>query len=158
MTICMFVTNLSLRGQYPVIDPRRAAGAGPFNFGYALAQDGITITVARSSSLQPCEMQVDLVSMLQEPKDILAWNLFGDSFVDRIGSPGLGLPSTMKITKASTVEQGCGTGADTIVLRRKRPWPDGWVANYWFSRDGLRPVARRGMGSLRAVAARVSRP
>jgi len=77
-------------------------------------------------------MKVDLVSTLQEPKDVLAWNIFRNASVDRIGSSGLGLPATMTIRRASTVEAGCGQGADSIVLRRKHNFPVDWKAWYWF--------------------------
>ena len=77
-------------------------------------------------------MELELDTTLQEPKDILAWNLFTNSSVDRIGSPGLGLFTKMTIHKASTMEQGCGQGTDSVVLRRRHNAPIGWQAWYWF--------------------------
>src|SRR5947209_7471104 len=137
MTVCVGVQYLSLRGQYPVIDPWRVAGAGPYLFGYNLAWDGLVIEVARSATLPHCQMQVRLSTTLNEPKDILAWNLYGSTQTDRIGSPGLGLQSSMLVSSALPPSQACGQNTDTLVLRRKRPWPDGWTAFYWFPPQDL---------------------
>ena len=133
MTACISVTSLSSRGQYPVLDPRRVAGTGPFKFGYTLAADGIVIGVARDPSLSHCQMRVDLVSTLAEPKDILAWNLFANVSVDRIGSAGLGLPSSMTIRRSSSMGLSCGQGTDSVVLRRRDAPFSNWTAWYWFS-------------------------
>jgi len=119
-------------GKYPVLDPRRTAGPGPFRYGYNLAADGIVVGVARDSSLSSCEMRVDLLSMLEEPKDILAWNFCANADVDRIGSPGLGLPSSMKIRKAMSTGLGSGQGADTVFLRRRDNVFHNWTPWYWF--------------------------
>lgn len=137
MTGCIAVQYLSVRGQYPVIDVLRVAGPGPYRFGYALAHDGIRIDVARSAALSPCQMRVTLETDLNEPKDILAWNLYANSQQGRIGSAGLGLQASMVISSALASGQACGQNTDTLVLRRKRPWPDGWTAFYWFPPQDL---------------------
>jgi hypothetical protein len=138
VTVCISTTNLSLAGMYPVLDPRRTAGVASFRYGYALAHDGVIVTVARDPSLSACQMRVDLVSTLREPKDILAWNLSSSATIDRIGSPGLGLPTSMTIRRPfSGPAQTCGQGVDTLVLRRRRPFPDDWTAFYWFPPSDL---------------------
>ena len=119
-------------GKYPVLDPRRTAGTGPFRYAYNLAADGIVVIVARDSSLSSCEMRVDLLSTLAEPKDILAWNFCADADVDRIGSPGLGLPSSMTIRKSMSTGLGSGQGADTVILRRRDNVFHNWTPWYWF--------------------------
>jgi hypothetical protein len=120
------------RGKYPVLDRRRTAGPGPFRYGYNLAADGIVVGVARDSSLSSCEMRVDLLSTLAEPKDILAWNFCANAQVDRIGSPGLGLPSSMTIRKTMSMGLGSGQGADTVILRRRDAAFQNWTPWYWF--------------------------
>jgi hypothetical protein len=126
---------------YPVLDPRRTAGPGPFRYGYSLAYDGLIITVARSSSLSACQMQVDLLSTAPAPtesKDVLAWNLSTGTSIDRIGTPELGLPSSMTTRRPlSGPAHSCSQGADTLVLRRRRPLPDDWTAFYWFPPSDL---------------------
>ncbi len=135
MTVCISAggTNFSLRGQYPVLDPRRTAGSGPFRYGYVLAADGIGISIKRNPSLDSCEMRLTLKTTLVEGKDILAWNFFRNDLVGRIGSPGLGLSSTMKIRRSSSMGLPCGLGADTVVLRRRDAAFGNWTAWYWFS-------------------------
>jgi hypothetical protein len=120
------------RGKYPVLDPRRTAGPGPFRYGYNLAADGIVVVVARDSSLSPCEMRVDLVFALDEPKDILAWNFCTNTWVDRIGSPGLGLPASMTFSKPMSIGLASGQGADTVILRRRDAAFQNWTPWYWF--------------------------
>jgi hypothetical protein len=120
------------RGKYPVLDPRRTAGPGPFRYGYNLAADGIVVGIARDSSLSACEMRVDLVSTLAEPKDILAWNFCTNDLVDRVGSPGLGLPAAMTIRKPMSTGLSSGQGADTVILRRRDAAFSNWTPWYWF--------------------------
>ncbi len=120
------------RGKYHVLDPRRTAGAGPFSYGYNLAADAIVVGVARDSSLSPCQMRVDLVSTLAEPKDILAWNWSANSLVDRIGSPGLGFPASMTFRKPMSTGLVPGQGADTVILRRRDAAFQNWTPWYWF--------------------------
>ena len=137
MSACVRVSSIGLsnnfeRCKYPVLDPRRTAGTGPFRYGYNLAADGIVVGVARNSSLSACEMRVDLVSTLAEPKDILAWNFYANTWVDRIGSSGLGLPASMTIRKAASMGQSCGQGTESVILRRRDALGNNWTAWYWF--------------------------
>jgi hypothetical protein len=135
MTVCISAggTNFSLRGQYPVLDPHRTAGPGPFRYPYVLAADGIEIDVKRNPKLDGCEMRLSLKTTLAEGKDILAWNFFRNDLVDRIGSPGLGLPASMKIRRTVSMGLPCGQGTDTVVLRRRDAAFGNWTAWYWFS-------------------------
>lgn len=135
MTVCISAggTNFSLLGQYPVLDPHRTAGAGPWRYGYVLAADGIEIDVKRNGKLDGCEMQLNLTSTLAEGKDVLAWNFFRNDFVGRIGSPGLGLPASMKIRRTLSMGLPCGQGTDTVILRRRDAAFGNWTAWYWFS-------------------------
>lgn len=132
MTVCVGIQYLSLRGQYPVIDVRRVAGPGPYRFGYNLAQDSMVVDVARDATLSRCQMRVTLSTTLNEPKDILAWNLYSNTQMDRVGSAGLGISSSMLISSALRPGQSCGQNTDSIVLRRKLSWPFEWTAFYWF--------------------------
>jgi hypothetical protein len=136
MSACITITNLSSRGEYGVLDPRRTNGFGPGyerHFGYPLAADGLVVSVKRNRKLSGCEMRVALTTMLAEPKDILAWNFFSAGPVGRIGSPGLGFPSSMTITRSSSMGLACGLGTDTIVLRRRSQAFNNWQAWYLFS-------------------------
>jgi len=135
MSVCISAggTNFSLRGQYPVLDPHRTAGPGPFRYAYVLAGDGIEIEVKRSGKLDGCEMRLILKTTLAEGKDILAWNFFRNDLVGRIGSPGLGLPAAMKIRRTLSMGLPCGQGTDTVVLRRRDAAFGNWTAWYWFS-------------------------
>jgi hypothetical protein len=132
MSVCLAAQPLDYRSVYPVLDPRRTAGPGPFSYGYALCWDGIQIDVTRNASLLNCEMRIHLISALSEDKEIQAWNLFDNNFVDRIGSAHLGLPSNMTIMKAGLPTQPCAVGADTVVLCRYFAWPRGRTALYTF--------------------------
>ena len=136
MTACVTITNLSSRGEYSALDPRRTTGFLPGygrRFGYNLAADGIVVVLKRNPQLSGCEMRVNLTTTLAEPKDILAWNFFTADLVDRIGSPGLGLPSSMTIRRSSSMGLSCGQGTDTIVLRRRSQAFNNWQAWYLFS-------------------------
>ena len=136
MSACITITNLSSRGEYDALDPRRTPGFGPGyerNFGYPLAADGLVVSLKRNPKLSGCEMGVTLTTTLAEPKDILAWNFFSAGPVGRIGSPGLGFPSSMTITRSSSMGLSCGAGTDTIVLRRRSQAFNNWQAWYLFS-------------------------
>ena len=111
MTVCVTTNYLDPNSIYPVLDPRRTAGPGPYNYGYALAWDGIVITVARNPALSSCQMTIVFSSTLTEPKEIQAWNIFNNNFSDRIGSASLGLASAMTITRAWGPGRACGGGA-----------------------------------------------
>ena len=133
MTVCVTTNTLDYRSIYPVLDPRRTAGPGPYMYAYGLAWDGVQINVARSPLLTSCQMRVNFVDStnLSEDKEIQAWNLFNNDFVDRVGSAHLGLATTMPIRRTST----CGAGADTVVLCRYFAWPRGRTALYTFWPD-----------------------
>ena len=136
MSACVTITNLSSRGEYLPPDPRRTAGVGPGydrRIGAVLAADAMVISLKRNPKLSGCEMNVNLTTTLAEPKDILAWNFFKADLVDRIGSPGLGLPSSMTIRRSSSMGLSCGQGADTIVLRRRSQAFGNWQAWYLFT-------------------------
>ena len=49
MTLCLNNSSLGAEWLYPVVDPYRTAGAGPYNYGYVFAWDALTITVTRNS-------------------------------------------------------------------------------------------------------------
>ena len=132
MTVCITTNYLDPNSIYPVLDPRRTPGPGPYNYGYPLAWDGITITVARTPALSSCQMTVVFSSTLTEGKEIQAWNIFNNNFSDRIGSASLGLASSMTISRAWGPGRGCGVGADTLVLCRYFAWPRGRTALYSF--------------------------
>ncbi len=132
MTVCVTTNYLDPSSVYPVLDPRRTPGPGPYRYGYALAWDGIMITVARTPALSSCQMTIVFSSTLTEGKEIQAWNIFNNSFADRIGSAGLGLASSMNIRRAWGPGRACGAGTDTLVLCRYFAWPRGRTALYSF--------------------------
>jgi hypothetical protein len=75
-------------------------------------------------------MRVALVTSLREFKEIQAWNLFANNFVDRIGTaPGL---QTSMVIQRPTPGTNCGSGTDTLVLARYFAWPRGRTALYSF--------------------------
>jgi hypothetical protein len=135
MSACITTTNLSSMGEYPCPDPRRMAGGKGYNrfIGANLARDAMIISLKWNPNLSGCEMRVNLTTTLAEPKDILAWNFFKADLVDRIGSPGLGFPSSMIIRRSSSMGLSCGQGADTIVLRRRSQAFNNWQAWYLFT-------------------------
>ena len=125
MSLCITANALDSSSIYPVPDPRRTAGAGPFNYAYSFAWDSVSVTVDRSHPLSRCEMTVNFSSTLSEAKEIQAWNIFSNNFVDRIGSSSLGLQTSMLIRRAGTPGQTCGMDADTVILCRYFAWPRG---------------------------------
>jgi hypothetical protein len=130
MSVCVTTNYLDPQSIYPVIDPHRLAGSGPWEFGYALALDTVRITVERNPVLSRCEMRVSLTTTLTEGKEITAFNLFANNVVDRIGSAPTGVTATeMEIFKAG---QPCEAGADTVVLCRWYAWPRSLTAMYTF--------------------------
>jgi hypothetical protein len=131
MSVCVHTNYLDPRSFYPVPDPRRTAGSGRFAYGYALAWDAIAIYVERSSELSSCQMRVVLETTLHEAKEIQAWNLFADNFVDRVGTSA-GLEKEMVIRRAWGPGRPCGGGTDTLVLCRYFAWPRGRTALYCF--------------------------
>ena len=124
---------LALEGMYPVLDPRRTAGPGPHRYGYNLARDALVITVARNSDLGSCEMKVEFVSTLFEPKEIQAFNFYLNRFDQAVGSSA-GLSSSMTIRKR-TPQESCASGVDTLVLARQS-WGQR-KAFYWFPPEDL---------------------
>ena len=124
---CITTNTLDVRSIYPVLDPRRTAGGGPFAYGYNLADDGIEFDVNRLTGLPACEMFVNFSTSLTEGKLIQAWNLFNNNFTLSVGSSTLGLQNSMHIKKAS-----CTTGVDTIILCRDLGFPRGITAFYTF--------------------------
>ena len=124
---CITTNSLDFRSIYPVLDPRRTAGPGPFAYAYNLASDRVEFDVKRLTGLSACEMFVNFTTTLTEGKQIQAWNIFNNNFVQSVGSSGLGLQNSMHIMKAS-----CGAGVDTIILCRDFAWPRGMTALYTF--------------------------
>jgi hypothetical protein len=136
VTGCVVTTSLGWQWFYPVFDPYRTAGPGPYHYGYLFAWDGVEVTVTRNfSSLDRCRMRVELSSSLPEIKEIQAFNLFNDTWHDQIDSlPGSSAVASMTIMKRMP-GQGCGTGTDTLVLARGTPF--GPKAFYTFPWDDL---------------------
>ena len=131
MSVCVTTNYLDPGSIYPVLDPRRTAGPGPYAYGYNLAWDSMVVRVQRTPALSNCQMTIVFSSMLAEAKEIQAWNLFANSFVDRIGSAS-GLSSSMNIQRAWGPGRSCGQGTDTLVLCRYFAWPRGRTALYSF--------------------------
>jgi hypothetical protein len=117
MTVCVVATSLSSEWFYPVVDPYRTAGAGPYFYGYLFAWDGVLVTVTRNFSLPRCKMRVELVSTLPEIKEIQAFNFSNDMENDHIDSDPSGALASMTITKWMA-GQACSAGTDTVVLAR----------------------------------------
>ena len=117
MTVCVVNSSLGAEWFYPVIDPYRTAGAGPYNYGYVFAWDGVVITVTRNFSLSRCKMRVEITSSLAETKEIQAFNFFNNTWHDQIDSDPTGAVTAMTITKWKA-GQDCSAGTDTVVLAR----------------------------------------
>jgi hypothetical protein len=130
MSVCITTNYLDPSSIYPVADPRRTVGGGPWGYGYAFCWDVVTVEVSRNPSTQmsDCLMTVNFATSLTEPKEIQAWNIFANNFVARIGSSSLGLPASMTIQKAD-----CAAGTDTVILCRHFAWPRQNTALYTFS-------------------------
>jgi hypothetical protein len=114
---CVFTSSLGTQWFYPVIDPYRTAGAGPYHYGYVFAWDAVEVTVTRNFSLSRCRMRVELSSSLAETKEIQAFNLYNDTWHDQIDSDPTGAVTAMTIDERKPAE-GCGAGTDTVVLAR----------------------------------------
>jgi hypothetical protein len=134
MTVCVFTSSLGTQWFYPVVDPYRTAGAGPYHYGYAFAWDGVAVTVTRNFSVTRCRMRVELSSTLTETKEIQAFNFFNDTWHDQIDSLPGGAVTAMTIMKRMPA-QSCGAGTDTLVLARATPI--GPRAFYTFPSDDL---------------------
>jgi hypothetical protein len=131
MNVCVATTVFDPTNVYPVLDPRRTAGPGPYFYGYRLNWDDLQINVQRTRSLSSCQMLVQLLAAVTETKEIQAWNMFSNNFVDSISSSN-GVLASMTIRKAGAPGLSCGTGADTVVLCRDFSWPRGRTALYTF--------------------------
>jgi hypothetical protein len=134
VTVCVFTTSLGSQWFYPVIDPYRTAGAGPYHYGYVFAWDAVEITVTRSFPQDRHTMSVELSSSLPETKQIQAFNLFRDTALDHIDSHPGGAVASMTVMKRMP-GQGCGAHTDTLVLARATPF--GPKAMYTFPSDDL---------------------
>ena len=133
MSVCVTTNELDFRSIYPVVDPRRTAGTGPYAYEYAFAWDGVRITVARTPALSSCQMTVILsATTLSEAKEIQGWNIFRNNSVNSIGSSGMGLPASMLIQRAWGPGQSCYAGVHTVILCRYFAWPRGRTALYTF--------------------------
>lgn len=132
MSICITTNYIDPHSIYPVIDPRRTAGPGPWAYGYGFAWDAVTIRVARTPTLSACQMSVNLTTTLRESKEIQGYNIFGNSIISRIGSAGLGLPTSMTFSRSWGPGVSCGSGVDTVLLCRYFAWPRGRTALYAF--------------------------
>lgn len=117
MTVCIVTTSLGSQWFYPVIDPYRTPGPGPYRYGYTFAWDAVVVTVARNPLLSRCQINVELSSTLAEPKQIQAFNFYNDTWHNQIDSAPGGAVTAMTIEKRKPGE-GCGAGTDTLVLAR----------------------------------------
>jgi hypothetical protein len=119
MSGCLSITtSLAPQWFYPVVDPNRCAGPGPYVFGYAFAWDAVVVTVTRNlSPLSRCQMRIELTSTLAETKQIQAFNYYNNSWSDHIDSDPSGAVTGMTIMKRKPGE-GCNVGTDTVVLAR----------------------------------------
>jgi hypothetical protein len=131
VTVCTATTVFDSGYVYPVLDPRRTAGPGPYFYGYDLAWDALQINVQRTPSLSSCQMLVQLMAPVTETKEIQAWNMFSNGFANSISSSN-GVLSSMTIRRAGAPGLACGSGADTLVLCRDFSWPRGRTALYTF--------------------------
>ena len=121
MTVCVVNSSLGSDWFYPVVDPYRTAGAGPYFYGYVFGWDGVMVTVTRNFSLSRCRMKIELVSTLPNTKEIQAFNFYNDSWLELIDSDPSGAVTSMGITKWKP-GQDCSEGTDTVVLARATPF------------------------------------
>jgi hypothetical protein len=117
MTLCVVNSSLGAEWFYPVIDPYRTAGEGPYHYGYVFAWDAVEVTVTRNFSLSRCKMRVEIISTLAETKQIQAFNFYNNTWNDMIDSDPTGALTSMTITKWKA-GQDCSAGTDTVVLAR----------------------------------------
>ena len=131
MTVCIVTTSLGSGWFYPVIDPYRTAGPGPYGYGYFFGWDAVTITVTRNYTSRT-EMRVELIApyRTRDAKQIQAFNFYNDDYSDSINSSGA--LDAMTIYKRMPGES-CGVGTDTVVLARATAF--GPKAMYTFPRD-----------------------
>ena len=129
MTLCVVASSLGSEWFYPVVDPYRTAGAGPYHYGYVFAWDAVDVTVTRKLSLPRCIMEVELSSTLPETKEIQAFNFSSNTWHAQIDSDPTGGVTSMVIEKWKEGE-ACSSGTDTVVIAR--PGQFGPVAYYTF--------------------------
>lgn len=131
----IFTTSLNPQWFYPVVDPYRTAGPGPYFYAYVFGWDAVMVTVTRNPSLSRCQMRVELSSTLAEAKQIQAFNFYNDTWHDQIDSDPSGAVTAMTIKKRKPGED-LRTGTDTVVLARAT-WigPKGmyafWNVDFW---------------------------
>jgi hypothetical protein len=114
MTVCVVNSSLGSEWFYPVVDPYRTVGAGPYHYGYVFAWDGVDVTVTRNFSLSRCRMKVEISSSLPgNPKLILGFNFSINSWHDSLRSTDA--VKEMTISKWKPGQQ-CSDGTDTLVL------------------------------------------
>ena len=51
MTVCIVANYLNRDSIYPVLDPRRTAGPGPYAYGYMFAWDAAVVRVRTNSGV-----------------------------------------------------------------------------------------------------------
>jgi hypothetical protein len=130
MSVSITAIFLDPRSIYPVLDPRRTAGPGPFSYGYPFAEDAVNIYVAFNPARPRCQMMVKFTSTL-DGKEIQAHNLHTNTTVDSVGSADLHVGSTMLINKGPFPSS---TGADTVILAETDEW-GGRQARYTFESE-----------------------
>ena len=121
MTVCVVASSLGSEWFYPVVDPYRTAGEGPYGYGYVFAWDAVTVMVTRNFSLPRCKMRIEITSTLAEIKEIQAFNFYNNTWHDQIDSDPSGALTSMTITKWMA-GQDCSAGTDTVVLARATPF------------------------------------
>ena len=69
MSVCITANTLDPRSIYPVLDPRRFAGTGPFHFACTFAWDAVQIDVGRNTGMPSCQMVVNFVDLVGRQRD-----------------------------------------------------------------------------------------
>jgi hypothetical protein len=114
MTLCVVASSLGSQWFYPVVDPYRTAGEGPYHYGYVFAWDAVDVTVTRNPALSRCRMKVEISSSLPgNPKVILGFNFSIDSWHESMRSTDAVKEMTISKWRPG---QECGQGTDTLVL------------------------------------------
>jgi hypothetical protein len=116
MTVCVTTSSLGTQWFYPVADPYRTAGPGPYYYGYPFAWDDVLVTVTPELWMPRCKMDVELsFSLPDTTREIQAFNLYNDTWHAQIDSDPPGGVKSMTIEKRKP-GQACSVGTDTIVL------------------------------------------
>ena len=133
MTVCLSTSSLGSQWFYPVADPYRTAGPGPYRYGYLFAWDGVQVTVTRNYTSRT-EMRIEITtpSWMQNAKFIQAFNFYNNDYSDHITSWGNPNPDATTIYKRWPLE-ACDVGTDTVVLARDTAF--GTKAMYTFPRE-----------------------